>query len=108
MQPFVLKEKCLYKFQITFRVQHEIVSNLQFVNKVSRSKINVSTEKTTLGSYAPGGGEQVVTMPRNQWDEAPSGMMMRATYSAQASFIDQDKNTHANFPFKFKIAKSWK
>jgi hypothetical protein len=32
--PFVLKEKCMYRLQISFRVQHEIVSGLKFTNKV--------------------------------------------------------------------------
>lgn len=32
--PFILKEKCMYRLQISFRVQHEIVSGLKFTNKV--------------------------------------------------------------------------
>jgi hypothetical protein len=36
--PFVLKEKCMYRLQISFRVQHEIVSGLKFTNKVHSAK----------------------------------------------------------------------
>lgn len=35
--PFTLKEGCNYKIKITFRIQHEIVSGLKYINVVSRS-----------------------------------------------------------------------
>ena len=33
-RPFVLKEGCSYRLQVTFRTQHEIVTGLKFVNTV--------------------------------------------------------------------------
>lgn len=36
---FVLKEGCNYKIQVTFRVQHEIVSGLKYVNTVYRKGV---------------------------------------------------------------------
>jgi hypothetical protein len=33
-KPFVLKEGCSYRLQVTFKTQHEIVTGLKFVNTV--------------------------------------------------------------------------
>lgn len=37
--PFVLKEGCNYKITLSFRVQHEIVTGLKYVNTVYRKGI---------------------------------------------------------------------
>lgn len=37
--PFLLKEGCHYKIKVTFRVQHDIVSGLKYVNAVYRKGI---------------------------------------------------------------------
>ena len=37
--PFILKEACNYKITLKFRVQHEIVSGLKYVNVVTRKGI---------------------------------------------------------------------
>jgi Rho GDP-dissociation inhibitor len=37
--PFVLKEGTHYKIRVTFRVQHDIVSGLKYVNTVYRKGI---------------------------------------------------------------------
>lgn len=50
-QPFTLKEGCNYKIKITFRIQHEIVSGLKYVNVVSRS-IATGTPSTGCLSHA--------------------------------------------------------
>jgi Rho GDP-dissociation inhibitor len=34
--PFTLKEGCKYKLQVTFRVQHKIVSGLKYKNAVKK------------------------------------------------------------------------
>jgi hypothetical protein len=34
-KPFVLKEGCSYRLQVTFKTQHEIVTGLKFVNTVT-------------------------------------------------------------------------
>ncbi len=38
-QPFTLKEKCEYKIEVAFRVQHEIVAGLKFINLVFRKGV---------------------------------------------------------------------
>ena len=38
----LLQEKCRYQLQITFRVQHEIVSGLKYVSKFYKAGIRVA------------------------------------------------------------------
>jgi Rho GDP-dissociation inhibitor len=37
--PFTLKEKCEYKIQVSFKIQHEIVAGLKFINMVYRKGV---------------------------------------------------------------------
>lgn len=74
--PFKLQQGCKYRFQIEFRVQHEIVSGLRFVNEVKRMLFS-QTEELTLGSFAPASEPHSFVSPRRGWEEAPSGMMAR-------------------------------
>ena len=48
-----LKQKCHYKFKISFRIQHEIVAGLSFTSKVKRGPIS-DTDQIMIGSYPPG------------------------------------------------------
>jgi len=40
-------------------------------------------------------------------EEAPSGMLLRGHYTAQSSFVDDDKKTHLQFDWSFDISKDW-
>merc|ERR1711991_344126 len=71
-QPFTLKEGCKYKIQVSFRVQHEIVSGLCFQTSVYMGPLRVSNDKEMLGSYGPKKESYVCTTPRRGWEEAPS------------------------------------
>jgi len=105
--PFILKEACSYKITLTFRVQHEIVSGLKYVNVVTRKGIKVAKEETMIGSFAPQKETYATTFPRNGWDEAPSGMLARGNYKAKSQFIDDDKQIHLEFEYAFEIKKDW-
>eukprot|EP01093_Parvamoeba_rugata_P016731 TRINITY_DN6418_c0_g1_i5.p2 TRINITY_DN6418_c0_g1~~TRINITY_DN6418_c0_g1_i5.p2 ORF type:complete len:224 (-),score=-35.82 TRINITY_DN6418_c0_g1_i5:27-698(-) len=52
-KPFSLKEGCNYKIQVSFRVQHEIVSGLAFHNSVYKGPLRVDRSKEMLGSFGP-------------------------------------------------------
>ncbi len=93
-KPFTLKEGCKYKIEVSFRVQHEIVSGLCFTNSVYKGPIKVTTEKEMLGSYGPKAEAYVCTTPRRGWEEAPSGAMYRGNFKAKSTFIDDDKQKH--------------
>eukprot|EP01133_Synstelium_polycarpum_P008949 gene8949-10495_t len=105
--PFVLKENCKYKIRITFKVQHDIVSGLKQTNLVYRKGIKVATVKTMLGSFAPQADNHVVTVPRNDWDEAPSGLLQRGSYTAKIQFTDDDEQNHLAIDYCFSIKSDW-
>jgi Rho GDP-dissociation inhibitor len=105
--PFILKEACHYKIKVTFRVQHEIVSGLKYVNMVYRSGIRVAKEDEMLGSYSPVEKPYEVVFPRQGWEEAPSGMLSRGSYTAKSQFVDDDKQCHLEYEYAFSIKKGW-
>jgi len=105
--PFTLKEGCQYKIKVSFKVQHEIVSGLKYVNQVYRKGIRVLREEEMLGSFPPQTKFHEVTFPRHGWDEAPSGMLSRGTYIAKSTFTDDDKQKHLEYEYSFHIKKDW-
>merc|ERR1712146_220969 len=78
-KPFTLKEKGQYKLQVTFRVQHELVSGLKYLCVVKRGPAKVDTTKEMIGSYAPQEKPYTVTFPRQGWEDVPSGILGAAT-----------------------------
>jgi hypothetical protein len=40
-------------------------------------------------------------------ESAPSGMMMRTSYSAQGKLQDDDGKVHAQWNYSFEIKKNW-
>mmetsp|Transcript_16423 Transcript_16423/g.39410 ORF Transcript_16423/g.39410 Transcript_16423/m.39410 type:complete len:268 (-) Transcript_16423:288-1091(-) len=106
-KPFIMKEKCLYKTQVSFRVQHDIVSGLKYVNKVYKSGIRVSKDEEMLGSYAPQAGSYTITFPRKEWEEAPSGWLARGNFTAESVFVDDDNVTHLAYKYGFELKSGW-
>lgn len=105
--PFQLKEGCKYKIEVTFRVQHDIVSGLKYVNAVYRKGVRVDKQQTMLGSFGPQAEPHVVLFPRHGWEECPSGMLARGSYAAKSEFVDDDKAKHADFDYAFAIKKTY-
>merc|ERR1711991_812707 len=106
-KPFTLKEGCKYKIEVSFRVQHEIVSGLCYENAVYKGPLKVTKEKEMLGSYGPKKEAYTCVTPRKGWEECPSGAMMRGNYKAKSSFKDDDKQKHLEYEYAFRIAKDW-
>lgn len=67
----------------------------------------VDKSNEMLGSYSPVEKPYEVVMPRNGWEEAPSGMLARGSYTAVTKFVDDDKQTHLEFEYAFAIRKGW-
>jgi len=105
--PFILKESCNYRISLLFRVQHEIVSGLKYVNTITRAGIKVGKDETMIGSFAPQKDPYTQNFPRHGWEEAPSGMLARGKYKAKSQFIDDDKQVHLEFEYHFEIKKEW-
>ncbi|KAF9874604.1 hypothetical protein CkaCkLH20_07741 [Colletotrichum karsti] len=106
-KPFKIKEGAKFTMVATFKVQHEILSGLQYVQVVKRKGIKVSKDSEMLGSYAPNTDKQPTYTKRFQEEDAPSGMLARGHYNAISSFVDDDKKTHLTFEWSFDIAKDW-
>ncbi len=101
-----LKENAKYKFMIKFRVQHDILHGLKFVNTVSRMLLS-DTDELMIGSYPPSSNVHVFEFPRFDYETAPSGMMYRGKYSCKSTFIDQDNNKHLEFKYNLHIQDKW-
>jgi len=103
---FVLKEGSLFKKRIKIRVQHELVTGLKYQNVVSRLGFK-DKDVEVMGSFAPQAEPHEVTIPRKQWDETPSGMLLRGSYAGEIKLIDDDDQCHLEFKYSFKIEKDW-
>lgn len=101
---FVIKEGIQYKLRIDFVVQREIVHGLKYVQKTYRMGVPVDKMVQMVGSYPPKKEIQSYTTP---FEEAPSGMMARGTYSVSSLFTDDDKNEHLKWDWSFEIKKDW-
>ncbi|KAK0636644.1 immunoglobulin E-set [Bombardia bombarda] len=107
--PFKIKEGARFTMVASFKVQHEILSGLHYVQAVKRGKIRVPGGKTSemIGSFAPNTEKNPVYTKRFNEEEAPSGMLARGHYNASSSFVDDDKKTHLQFDWSFDITKEW-
>jgi len=106
-RPFTIKEGSKFTMSVSFKVQHEVLSGLQYVQVVKRKGIRVSKDSEMLGSYAPNTEKQPLYTKKFTEEEAPSGMLTRGHYNALSSFVDDDKTTHLSFEWSFDIAKDW-
>ncbi|KAK3378678.1 immunoglobulin E-set [Lasiosphaeria ovina] len=108
--PFTIKEGAKFTMTANFKVQHEILSGLHYVQTVKRKGIRLSKTSEMIGSYPPNTEKNPIYTKKFAEEEAPSGMLMnahRGTYHATSSFVDDDKKTHLQFEWDFKIAKDW-
>ncbi|KAL2760128.1 hypothetical protein ACRALDRAFT_2092706 [Sodiomyces alcalophilus JCM 7366] len=106
-KPFIIKEGAKFTMVAKFRVQHEILSGLQYVQVVKRRGIRVSKDSEMLGSFAPNTDKTPFYQKRFQEEDAPSGRVYRDVYKVVSSFVDDDKKTHLSFEWSFEIAKDW-
>ncbi|KAJ0114649.1 hypothetical protein N8I77_001034 [Diaporthe amygdali] len=106
-KPFKIKEGAKFTMSATFRVQHEILSGLHYVQIVKRKGVRVSKDSEMIGSYAPNTDKQTLYTKKFNEEEAPSGMLARGHYNAVSSFVDDDKKEHLKFEWSFDIAKDW-
>ena len=101
-----MKEGCKYKFRISFRVQHEIVAGIKFVNSVKKA-VFTDTEDLMIGSYPPASTPHVFEFPRYGFMDAPKGMIYRGKYHCKNQFIDSDGVNHLQYEYEVQIKKDW-
>ncbi|KAJ1446620.1 RHO protein GDP dissociation inhibitor [Pelagophyceae sp. CCMP2097] len=97
-----IKEGVEYKFRISFKVQHEILAGLRFLNKTKKMGFS-NTDEIMIGSYPPQSKPHVFEFPRDDWLVAPKGMMYRGTYTSTDKFVDSDGKTHLEYTYPLKV-----
>ncbi|KAG1443985.1 hypothetical protein G6F56_010472 [Rhizopus delemar] len=102
--PFTIKEGVEYRMKVKFRVQHDVVSGLKYLQVVKRKGIKVDKTEEMIGSYGPSAD---VYEKKFQLEEAPSGMLARGHYEAKSKFTDDDSATHIEWTWSFDIKKDW-
>lgn len=102
---FKIKEKSIYKLKITFKVQHEIITGLRYVQYIKKAGIAVDKIDDHLGSYAPNTTKKPFYEVELPESEAPSGFLARGSYSAVSKFIDDDKTNHLTLNWGVEIVK---
>lgn len=105
-KPIPIPEKASYTLEVTFRVQHEIVTGLKYLQSVKRHGIRVDKSQEVCGSYSPNTQENPFYKKRFATEEAPSGMLARGTYEATSKFVDDDNVTHLAFAWLMEIKKA--
>jgi len=103
--PVTIKEGAEYSVEISFKVNHSIVSGLRYIQVVKRAGIKVDKLESMIGSYGP-----TTDLLKKQFisEDAPSGMLARSgTFSVKSRVVDDDNHIHADFEWFFKIGKEW-
>lgn len=102
---YKIKERSIYKLKITFKVQHEIITGLRYVQYIKKAGIAVDKIDDHLGSYAPNTSQKPFYEVELPETEAPSGFLARGNYSAVSKFIDDDKTNHLTLNWGVEIVK---
>ncbi|KAH0147982.1 E set domain-containing protein, partial [Aureobasidium melanogenum] len=105
-KPFTIKEGATFRMKARFRVQHQILSGMKYVQVVKRMGISNKMQEM-IGSYSPNTTDKPEYEKKFEAETAPSGMMARGHYNAVSKFIDDDEQTHLKFEWSFDIKKDW-
>ncbi|KAF4312684.1 rho GDP dissociation inhibitor [Botryosphaeria dothidea] len=105
-KPFSIKEGAQFRMKATFKVQHQILSGLKYIQVVKRMGISNKMQEM-IGSYSPNTTDKPIYEKKFEPEVAPSGMMARGHYNAVSKFIDDDQQTHLKFEWSFDIKKDW-
>ncbi|MCJ1302685.1 hypothetical protein MMC08_005489 [Hypocenomyce scalaris] len=107
-KPFTIKEGAQFRMKAIFRVQHDVLSGLKYLQVVKRKGIRVGKDEEMIGSFPPNTKDKPTYEKKFAQEEAPSGMMARGHYDAVSKFVDDDDHTHLKFEWSFDITKEWK
>ncbi|KAF1990770.1 E set domain-containing protein [Aulographum hederae CBS 113979] len=105
-KPFTIKEGATFRMKATFRVQHQILSGMKYLQVVKRLGVSHKLQEM-IGSYSPNTEDRPVHEKKFEHETAPSGMVARGHYNAVSKFIDDDNQTHLKFEWSFDIKKDW-
>ncbi|KAF2265825.1 rho-gdp dissociation inhibitor [Lojkania enalia] len=105
-KPFTIKEGAQYRMKVTFKVQHNVLAGLKYVQVVKRGPLS-SKSQEMIGSYSPSTEEKPFYEKKFEPDTAPSGMLARGKYKANSRFIDDDGKVYLEFEWTFEVKKDW-
>ncbi|KAK8219379.1 rho GDP dissociation inhibitor [Zalaria obscura] len=105
-KPFTIKEGAVFRMKARFRVQHQILSGMKYLQVVKRGPLSNKMQEM-IGSYSPNTTDKPEYEKKFETETAPSGMMARGHYNATSKFIDDDNQTHLEFKWSFDIKKDW-
>ncbi|KAK3053673.1 rho GDP dissociation inhibitor [Extremus antarcticus] len=104
--PFTIKEGSTFRMKARFKVQHQILSGMKYVQVVSRMGVKNKMQEM-IGSYSPNTTDKPEYEKKFESETAPSGMLGRGHYEAVSKFVDDDNQTHLQFKWAFDIKKDW-
>ncbi|RUS26660.1 immunoglobulin E-set [Jimgerdemannia flammicorona] len=104
-KPFTIKEGVEYRMKVLFKIQHDVVSSLKYLQVVKRHGIQVDKTEEMIGSYgsAPEPYEKKFII-----EEMPAGMLAHGHYEAKSKFVDDNNVMHIEWNWSFDIKKDWK
>ncbi|KAK3068477.1 rho GDP dissociation inhibitor [Teratosphaeriaceae sp. CCFEE 6253] len=105
-RPFTIKEGATFRMKACFRVQHQVLSGLKYIQVVSRMGVKNKMQEM-IGSYSPNTTDKRQHEKKFETETAPSGMLGRGHYEAVSKFVDDDNQTHLQFKWAFDIKKDW-
>lgn len=105
LKPFKVAEKSVYSLRIKFKVQHEIITGIKYLQAIKKAGIRVDKLEEPLGSYAPNTVDKPFYEVTLSEAEAPSGFLARSTYQATSKLVDYDKVTHLSLDWAVTITK---
>ncbi|KAI4788530.1 E set domain-containing protein [Aureobasidium sp. EXF-8845] len=105
-KPFTIKEGATFRMKARFRVQHQILSGMKYVQVVKRMGISNKMQEM-IGSYSPNTTDKPEYEKKFESETAPSGMIARGHYNAVSTFVDDDGHSHLKFEWSFDIKKDW-
>lgn len=76
----------------------------RYIQVAKRAGVKVDKLEQMVGSYPPSAQAMTKRFPA---EEAPSGMLARGSYNCRSRLTDDDNVVHADFEWKFSIAKDW-
>jgi len=106
-KPFTIKEGIKYRMKVRFRIQHEVISGLRYLQLTKRKGVKVGKDEEMMGSYPPNTKENPFYEKIFPEEQAPSGMLFRGHYEAVSKFMDDDHKAHLDFNWSFEIKKNW-
>ncbi|KFY70855.1 hypothetical protein V499_08915 [Pseudogymnoascus sp. VKM F-103] len=86
-----------------FKVKDEAVLGLASEALTFRNKSRVAKDKQMLGSFAPQASVHRLTVPRYGWEEDPSGIYSRGSYTLKQTFTDENSVVQAELEMAYDI-----